>query len=455
MKRINKLVMTLLISALFLACSDDSAVAPVEIENRNRVEPSLKVIHSSYNTPAVDIWVNDVKEIENLVYGESSALTNLQAGNYNIKVVPSGSTSPVVIEANLILEKNKDYTVVAAGRLEEIEPVVIVNQKMESQKSLVRFIHSSPDAPAVDIKVDDGTGKTIFANTSFRGFNSYIAVDPGVYNLAVTPSGSEKEVAIYGNVNLMSGGIYTVNAMGTLNSDDEVPFLARTYIDEFPFAQRPNSAYEKGNSFIDLAPATSNVKVAHASPDAPAVDLYINGELAGSGLSFPAFTEYLKINSGTSNVKVTAAGTQAAVIEGDIRFNAYKNYSIYAVDQAANIAPLIIEDNLEAPAAGKAHVRFLHLSPDAPAVDITLPDGTVIFGNMKFKEYSEFTPLNAGMYDLQVRLAGTSTVVLELNGVNLQGGNIYSVFAKGFVAGSGDKSLGAQIIVNNQLLNNN
>ena len=89
--------------------------------------------------------------------------------------------------------------------------------------------------------------------------------------------------------------------------------------------------------------------------------------------------------------------------------------------------------DLTAPAAGKAHVRFIHLSPDAPAVDITLSDGTVLFGNYEFKQATGFTPLDAATYNLQVSLAGTSTVVLDRPGITLEDGKIYTVFSYNFV----------------------
>jgi hypothetical protein len=127
-----------------------------------------------------------------------------------------------------------------------------------------------------------------------------------------------------------------------------------------------------------------------------------------------------------------------------------KNYSVFAVNSVSNIEPLLIEDDLTAPAQGKAHVRFIHLSPDAPAVDITLTDGTIVFGNRAFKDFTAFTPLDAGTYDLQVRVAGTTTVALDLPGITVESGKIYTVFAKGFLSGSGIQALGAQIIVNNQ-----
>ena len=193
----------------------------------------------------------------------------------------------------------------------------------------------------------------------------------------------------------------------------------------------------------------ANVKVVHASPDAPGVDLLVDNAVAGSNLTFPNNTGYLPVDEGMRNVKVNVTGTSTTVIEADLNLEGMINYSVFAVDQVANLSPLVIVDDLTPPAMGTAHVRFIHLSPDAPAVDITTTDGTVVFGNYEFKDYSDFAPLPAGSYDLQIRLAGTETVVLALNGIAVADGSIYTVFAKGFVGGSGAQALGAEIIVNN------
>jgi len=82
-------------------------------------------------------------------------------------------------------------------------------------------------------------------------------------------------------------------------------------------------------------------------------------------------------------------------------------------------------------------------------VDVAVTGGPVLFGNQEFRDYTAFTPVDAGTYDLEVRLAGTSTVALPLPGITLTAGKIYTVFARGFVAGAGAQALGAQIIVNN------
>lgn len=194
---------------------------------------------------------------------------------------------------------------------------------------------------------------------------------------------------------------------------------------------------------------TAKVMVIHASPDAPGVDLLVDNTVAGTNLTFPNNTGYLDINAGVRNVKVNVTGTQTTVIGADLNIMANTAYSAFAVNTVANLEPIILVDNLSTPASGKAHVRFIHLSPDAPAVDITLTDGTVVFGNVAFKGSVDFTPLDAGTYPLQVRVAGTSTVALDLGNITLQAGKIYTVFARGLLSGSGPQALGAAIIVNN------
>lgn len=196
-------------------------------------------------------------------------------------------------------------------------------------------------------------------------------------------------------------------------------------------------------------PSTSKVLVTHASPDAPGVDILVDNTVAATNLTFPNSVGYAELTAGTRNIKVNVTGTSTTALQANLPLEANKNYSIFAVNTVSSIEAIVLEDNLTAPASGKAHVRFIHLSPDAPAVDITTTSGAVVFGNYTFKQASAFTPLDAGTYDLQVRLAGTSTVVLDLPGIALAPGKIYTVFAKGLVSGTGTQALGAQIIVNN------
>lgn len=200
----------------------------------------------------------------------------------------------------------------------------------------------------------------------------------------------------------------------------------------------------------EVTKSYAKVLVTHASPNAPGVDLLVdNSKQNTAALSFPSNTGYLQVEAGTRNIKVNVSGTSTTVINADLPLSKDQNYSVFAIDSVSKISALVLTDDLTAPASGKAHVRFVHLSPNAPAVDVAVTGGAVVFGNKAFKDYTAFTPLDAGTYNLEVRVAGTSTVALPLPGITLQAGKIYTVFAKGFLGGTGSAALGAEIIANN------
>lgn len=207
----------------------------------------------------------------------------------------------------------------------------------------------------------------------------------------------------------------------------------------------------------DSSPDVAAVNVIHASPDAPGVDLLVdNVKVNTNALTFPNATGYLTVNAGTRNIKVNAAGTTTTVINADLSLVKNNRYSVYAFNVLASISAFMVQDDLTTPAAGKAHIRFFHLSPDAPAVTVGVLDGanfTPVFSNRSFETQASatanqaFSPVTAGTYTFDVRVGNTS--VLNVPGVVLQAGKIYTVFAKGLVAGAGAQALGAQVVLHN------
>ncbi len=180
----------------------------------------------------------------------------------------------------------------------------------------------------------------------------------------------------------------------------------------------------------------ARVRVVHASPDAPAVDVWVNDAVAFSNAPYKGITDYAALDPATYNVKVTPTGaTEPVVINADLPLAADTDYTVVAVGLLADIEPLVLTDNNSAPEAGKVHVRFVHASPDAPAVDIAVAGGPVLFSNIAFKGVGDYLPVDAGTYDLEVRLAGTETVALSVPGVILADGTVYTIFAMGLAGG--------------------
>ena len=214
------------------------------------------------------------------------------------------------------------------------------------------------------------------------------------------------------------------------------------------FAAAGAEAAEPVNAVLTLDNESANsgnarVRVGHLSPDAPAVDIWVNDAKAIENLAFEAFTGYVELPAATYNIKVVPSGaTEPVVIEADLSLAASTDYTVIATDLLANISPVVLIDDNSGPVEGNAWVRFVHASPDAPAVDLAVSGGPVLFSNISFQQFGTYLPVPAGTYDLEVRIAGTNTAVLYLPGISLADGDVYTAFASGLAAdGFADRTM--------------
>jgi Domain of unknown function (DUF4397) len=182
----------------------------------------------------------------------------------------------------------------------------------------------------------------------------------------------------------------------------------------------------------------ARVRVIHSSPDAPAVDVYANGAKVLSDVPYLASSGYLTVPAGDYTFEVFAAGanpdSDAAVLTIPATLKANTDYTVVALNEVASIEAAVFVDDNTAPAAGKAHISVIHAGVGAPAVDVAVKGGPVLVSNLAFGESAGPLPVDAGTYDLELRVAGTTDVALPLPGVTLQEGSIYTFVATGFLA---------------------
>jgi len=204
----------------------------------------------------------------------------------------------------------------------------------------------------------------------------------------------------------------------------------------------------------------SNYMVVHAATGAPSVELYLDdAKASASAIAFGTNSAYATTPPKQYNVKLAGVNTINALAETSINMNAGRSYSIYAYDTLLSnkLKVFTLEDDLSAPAAGKAKVRFLHLSPNTTvnkiAVDLAA-NNTVIFPNRTYADVTTdaskaaFVSVDAGSYVVTVRLAGTNVSVLSVPGVVVEAGKVYTIVAKGILGRGGSNELSAQLIVN-------
>jgi len=186
-------------------------------------------------------------------------------------------------------------------------------------------------------------------------------------------------------------------------------------------------------SNIGYAQTANKIRVMHASPNAPAVDVYVDGNLVLADVPFFATSPYLELPDGTYNIAVTPAGasTDNAVLSGPLTVQGGAAGTVAAVNTLDNIEAVLYEDNLATPEGGLARVNVIHAVPDAPAVDIRVA-GTdnVVFSNVSFKQ-SGVIEVPAGTYAFDITPAGSSTVLFTTPDLRFEAGWIYTLVATG------------------------
>jgi hypothetical protein len=185
----------------------------------------------------------------------------------------------------------------------------------------------------------------------------------------------------------------------------------------------------------------ARARVIHASPDAPAVDVVINDVLIPppfENVPFGEITDYVTVPAGVYNAKVVPTGADSpVVINADLNLFYNTDYTVIALDTLAGmkISPLVLVDDNSPVSVKQARLRFVHASPDAPPVDVAVVGGPILFSNIEFKGVGDYVLVPEGIYELEVRLAGTDTVALSLPGIALDRGRTYTAVAAGFATG--------------------
>ena len=180
----------------------------------------------------------------------------------------------------------------------------------------------------------------------------------------------------------------------------------------------------------------AQVRVAHLAPDAPNVDVYVNGDPVLTDIPYTTVSDYLSLPAGTQQVTVYATGdTTSPVIDAPVELAAGGAYTVAAVGLVADdsLTAQVYEDDLRSPASGNAKVRVVHASPDAGPVDVIPRGGGALVEGLIFPEASPYAEVPAGSYTLDVNAAGTKKTALTVPKTKLASGSVYSAFAVGTV----------------------
>jgi hypothetical protein len=303
----------------------------------------LRLVHAAPMAPRVDVYLtapgaslSGAAPVGTFSFEENLGPVEVMADNYQVRVTAAGTTTVVFDSGTIALERGKNLLIAAVQNTGTgSAPISLVVQDGSKSTQILdaatpaalRVVHASPDAPAVDVVVNDDFANPLVSNLSFPEFTPFVNVAPATYNVKVTDSATQTLVPINASVNPAAGISYTVLAVGNLAA-----------IEPLIVADDPRRVA-----------TAAKVRIIHASPTAQNVDIYVTAPGASiaslaptlANVPFKANTGFLSLAAGSYDVTVTPAGSKTAAIgPATIAVTAGGVYTAVARDAPGGGVPL-------------------------------------------------------------------------------------------------------------------
>lgn len=162
-------------------------------------------------------------------------------------------------------------------------------------------------------------------------------------------------------------------------------------------------------------------------------------------LNYSLFREFI---AGKRKLQIKNA-SGGVIVDTFITIEENKTYSAFLYDSAGTVRYKLLNEQFFSPGGSNCKVRFLHLSNDAPAVNMVQQfDTTFRFDNYVNGMNSEYMSMATGPQQFDVKtVSGNNTIYSNL--FEYEPGFLYTLYLKGNVSSQGNDSLGIFIITDN------
>jgi hypothetical protein len=172
------------------------------------------------------------------------------------------------------------------------------------------------------------------------------------------------------------------------------------------------------------------IRLAHLSPNTPAVDVYLDSfdnpsaEIVLHHVSYGTVSPFEQVAAGDYTVAMRGAGAAASskpVLSTAVDIVAGHAYTVAGLGPASGLRLEVIPDQLRTP-PGKALVRVIQASMQQDTVTVTA-GSTTLASNLKFGNVTSFVTVGPGTWSVQAKGASQSVTA----SIRLVGGTIHTI----------------------------
>lgn len=184
--------------------------------------------------------------------------------------------------------------------------------------------------------------------------------------------------------------------------------------------------------------AMTKVRLAHLSPDTPAMDIYAAGAdgietKVLSSLAYRDVSEYVGVPVGFYAFTMRPAGapaTDPAALSATALLEGGEAFTFAAFGPGAEIQTQLIKDDLQSPGPRKTAVRVFQASPELGTVSIEVADGPEIYSDLAAGQATEYVDLTAGQRQIIITPTDPTVAAVEAS-VDLPAGGVVTLIVGG------------------------
>jgi hypothetical protein len=149
------------------------------------------------------------------------------------------------------------------------------------------------------------------------------------------------------------------------------------------------------------------------------------------------YSDYFPLSDGLNQLALYPAGSLTnPFFNSSIALTPGGYYTFALGGYPGGVTMMPLPEQLPAISPGQSAIRFVNLSPNTPNVDLTLPDGTVLFGNVGPNARTSYIALSPGAYSLQVSPTGMYQALIVIPSLALAPGTSYTIALLGLLGSS-------------------
>lgn len=418
MRQLRNLVVPLCLAALTLA---GCGLNP----SGNGTGTSLRVANFITESTSVSVTVGGNSFMSGAPFEAITPYQDIPAGTYTFNVNLAGAAAPAFTTSNALINVTA-YTFLTSGATTNVNGILLTDTPLinvTSDNFALRLANVSPTAGGIDVYLtapgaDLKQSAPFVTGMVYGASSSFVIVPVGNYELRLTRTGTKQVIF-----------------------DAPMPSVAQS-------SAQTVVAYSRGSSqLVNVALLTTagaatiinnklaQFKIINASSVPSSLNLFVDGTLTLANIPYTGFSNYQDLNAGTRTITVEASATPGAtLLTTSPTLAGGTDTSIALYGGAGSLGALVLTDANVTTSVGRAQVRFVNVSPDLPSID-AYANGTLAASGVVENSASAYAQLDATVdgtsYEFDFKLAGTTTQVLSVPGVNLVTGGIYTIYVMG------------------------